>query len=74
MVVKYLTADSDTCPPTLKAIYKSKEEAKVVASLNPDKRYTSRDILEGTNFRGVRLSPNGKYVLAVSYTHLSRDK
>ncbi|MFR2616281.1 prolyl oligopeptidase family serine peptidase [Parabacteroides goldsteinii] len=74
VVVKYLTADSDTCPPTLKAIYKSKEEAKVVASLNPDKRYTSRDILEGTNFRGVSLSPNGKYVLVKYYTRLEGGK
>lgn len=74
VVVKYLTADSDTCPPTLKAIYKSKEDAKVVASLNPDKRYTSRDILEGTNFRGVSLSPNGKYVLVKYYTRLEGGK
>lgn len=72
--MKYLTADSDTCPPTLKAIYKSKEDAKVVASLNPDKRYTSRDILEGTNFRGVSLSPNGKYVLVKYYTRLEGGK
>lgn len=74
VVVKYLAADTDTCPPTLKAIYKSKEEAKVVASLNPDKRYTSRDILEGTNFRGVSLSPNGKYVLVKYYTRLEGGK
>ena len=74
VVVKYLTADSDTCPPTLKAIYKSKVDAKVVASPNPDKRYTSRDILEGTNFRGVSLSPNGKYVLVKYYTRLEGGK
>lgn len=74
VVVKYLTADTDTCPPTLKAVYKSKEEAEVVASLNPDKRYTSRDILEGTNFRGASVSPNGKYVLVKYYTRLEGGK
>lgn len=74
VVVKYLTADNDTCPPTLKAIYKSDKKAEVVASLNPEKRYTSRDILEGTNFRGASVSPNGKYVLVKYYTRLEGGK
>lgn len=74
VVVKYLTADTDTCPPTLKAVFKSDEKAQVVASLNPDKRYTSRDILEGTNFRGVSVSPNGKYVLVKYYTRMEGGK
>ena len=74
VVVKYLTADNDTCPPTLKAVYKSDKKAEVIASLNPEKRYTSRDILEGTNFRGASLSPNGKYVLVKYYTRLEGGK
>ena len=63
VVVKYLTAETDTCPPSLKATFKSEAEAKVVASLNPEKRYTLLNILEGKDFQGVRLSPNGKYAL-----------
>lgn len=47
VVVKYLTAETDTCPPSLKATFKSEAEAKVVASLNPEKRYTLLNILEG---------------------------
>lgn len=32
VVIKYLTADTDTCPSTLTAKFKSEEEAKVIAS------------------------------------------
>lgn len=74
VVVKYLTTDADTCTTTLKAIFKTKEEAKVVASLNPDKRYTPRDILEGTQLRGASLSPNGKYALVKYYTRMEGGK
>lgn len=74
VVVKYLTAETDTCPPTLKTIFKSKEDAQITASLNPEKRYTSNDILEGTNFRGVSLSPNGKYVLVKYFTRMKGGK
>lgn len=74
VVVKYLTADTDTCPPTLKAIYKSDGKAEIAASLDPNKRYTSRDILEGTNFRGVSVSPNGKYVLVKYFTRMEGGK
>ena len=38
VVIKYLTADTDTCPSTLTAKFKSEEEAKVIASLDPKKR------------------------------------
>ena len=63
VVVKYLTAETDTCPPSLKATFKSEAEAKVVASLNPEKRYTLLNIIEGKDFQGVSVSPNGKYAL-----------
>jgi len=52
VVVKYLTMEADTCPPTLKAIYKSKDSAEVAASLNPEKKYTMEEMLEGKDFRG----------------------
>lgn len=74
VVVKYLTMETDTCPPTLKTIFKSKEKAEVVASLNPEKRYTSNNILEGTNFRGASVSPNGKFVLVKYFTRLKGGK
>lgn len=74
VVIKYLTADTDTCPSTLTAKFKSEEEAEVIASLNPEKRYTSRDILEGTQFRGTSISPNGKYVLVKYYTRMEGGK
>lgn len=63
VVVKYLTAATDTFTPSLKALFKSKQEAEVVASLNPEKRYTLNNILEGNDFRGLGVSPNGKYAL-----------
>lgn len=63
VVIKYLTAATDTFTPALKALFKSKQEAEVVASLNPEKRYTLNNILEGNDFRGLGVSPNGKYAL-----------
>lgn len=74
VVIKYLTADTDTCPSTLTAKFKSEEEAKVIASLDPKKRYTPRDILEGTQFRGTSVSPDGKYVLVKYYTRMEGGK
>lgn len=63
VTVKYLTAAADTFVPSLKSIFKSKEEAEVVASLNPEKRYTLRNILEGPDFRRIDVSSDGKYIL-----------
>lgn len=74
VVIKYLAMDTDTCPPTLKTVFKSQSDAQVIASLNPEKRYTSNDILEGTNFREVSLSPNGKFVLVKYSTRLKGGK
>ena len=74
VVIKYLTAETDTCPSTLTAKFKSEEETQVVASLNPEKRYTPRNILEGTQFRGTSISPNGKYVLVKYYTRMEGGK
>ncbi|WP_459189637.1 prolyl oligopeptidase family serine peptidase [Parabacteroides sp. APC149_11_2_Y6] len=74
VVVKYLTMDTDTCPPTLKAIFKNPGKAEVTASLNPEKRYTLQDMLTGTNYSGVSLSPDGKFVLIKYYTHLDNGK
>lgn len=63
VVIKYLTAATDTFTPSLKALFKSQQEAEVIASLNPEKRYTLNNILEGNDFRGLGVSPNGKYAL-----------
>jgi dipeptidyl aminopeptidase/acylaminoacyl peptidase len=67
VVVKYLTTENDTCTPYLKTLFKSKDTAEVVASLNPEKRYTLKAMLEGKNFSGVSTSPDGKWAL-VKYT------
>lgn len=63
VIVKYLTAQTDTCPPTLKAVYKTKENALVTSSLQPEKRYTLQTMIEGKDLQGVAVSPNGKYAL-----------
>lgn len=64
VTVKYLTAATDTFVPSLKTVFKTCEEARVAASLNPEKRYTLRHILEGNDFRRIGVSPDGTYVLA----------
>lgn len=63
VVIKYLTASTDSCAPSLKTVFRSKEQAEVIASLNPEKRYTLNNIIEGKDFSGVSLSPNGKFAL-----------
>lgn len=63
VVVKYLATENDTCRPSLKALFKSKENAEVIASLNPEKRYTIREVMEGPDFSQVAVSPDGKYAL-----------
>lgn len=67
VVIKYLTTEKDPSEPVLKAIFKTDSKAEVLASLNPESRYTLNNIIEGKDFAGVSLSPNGKYAL-VKYT------
>lgn len=74
VVVKYLTAETDTCAPWLKAVYKTKEKANVVASLKPDQTYSLTHIIEGKDFNGVSLSANGKYVLVKYINRLAAGK
>ncbi len=64
VVIKYLTTAADTAANTLKVVYKTAQEANITASINPQKRYTGRDIMDGKNLTSVRLSANGKYALA----------
>ncbi len=74
IVIKYLTAETDTCPPTLKALYKPKNEAKVIASINVDKRFTMQSFTEGKDFSSVSLSPNGKFALVKFIDRLTEGK
>lgn len=67
VVIKYLTTESDTCAPYIKSVFKTKDTAEVVATLNPEKRYTLRAMIEGKNISNVSLSPDGKLAL-VKYT------
>lgn len=67
VVIKYLTTEKDTCPVSLKTTFKSKQEAGIGVLLAPEIHYGLTNIIEGKDFRGVSLSPNGKYVL-IRYT------
>ncbi|MDH6305811.1 dipeptidyl aminopeptidase/acylaminoacyl peptidase [Parabacteroides sp. PF5-5] len=72
VVVKYLSTEKDTCPPSLKAVFKAKKETNVTTSVDADRFYGLLDIIEGKTFRSVSVSPNGKYVL-VRYTNRLAD-
>lgn len=72
VLVKYLTTEADTCPPTLKTIFKSKVEGELTSSVTPSQNYTVNNIIEGKDFRSVSLSPNGSYAL-VKYTNRLKD-
>ncbi|WP_102409477.1 S9 family peptidase [Parabacteroides bouchesdurhonensis] len=74
IVIKYLTTETDTCNATLKTVFKSKDNAEVIASLNPEKRYTLNNILEGKDFRGIAVSPNGKYTLVKYINRFPKGK
>ena len=68
VVVKYLAAQTDSCAPNFQVTFKSEANAEVVASLNPEERYTMTHFTEGKDFRSVTVSPNGKIAL-VKYTN-----
>lgn len=61
IVIKYL-AESDKAG-TLKVSFDTEKEAVITATTDPEKRYTISDVFDGTRFRSVSLSPNGKYLL-----------
>lgn len=61
IVIKYL-AESDKAG-TLKVSFNTEKEAVITATTDPEKRYTISDVFDGTRFRSVSLSPNGKYLL-----------
>lgn len=61
VVIKYL-AEMDKAD-TLKVVFDTEAEAIVTATTDPEKRYTISDVFDGTRFRSVSLSPNGKYLL-----------
>ena len=68
VVIKYLTSEKDTVAPDIKSVFKSKEEVMPNAFLDVPERYSIYSILEGKDYRGASLSPDGKYAL-VGYTH-----
>lgn len=61
IVIKYL-AEGDKAE-TLKVSFDTEKEAVITATTDPEKRYTISDVFDGTRFRSVSLSPNGKYLL-----------
>lgn len=63
VVVKYLASKDDKCTPAIKAVFKTKDDARIVATTSPAKNYSLYNILDGTNFRSISLSPNGKYAI-----------
>ena len=74
VIIKYLTAESDTAAATLQAQFKTAQPGEVVASLNPVKRYTGRDIMDGTHLTGTSISANGKYALVNCMTRYDEGK
>lgn len=74
VVIKYLTAESDTCAPYIQSVFKTKDTAEVVASLDPEQRYTLKAMVEGKNINGVSVSPDGKLALVKYNTQLEGGK
>lgn len=64
VVIKYLSESNQA--NSLKASFRSDEDAVVIATTQPEKRYTLSDVFDGKRIRSTSLSPNGKYII-VSY-------
>lgn len=67
IVIKYLVSPEDKGTPAIKTLFRTEQEAQVTATVNPEKKYSLRTMLDGTDFRGIALSPNGKYAI-VNYS------
>jgi dipeptidyl aminopeptidase/acylaminoacyl peptidase len=61
VVFKYLAGKDKA--GSLKVTFDTEAEATVTATTDPEKRYTISEVFDGTRFRSVSLSPNGKYLL-----------
>ncbi|KKB58285.1 S9 family peptidase [Parabacteroides gordonii] len=61
VVIKYLAGKDKA--GSLKVTFDTEAEATVTATTDPEKRYTISEVFDGTRFRSVSLSPNGKYLL-----------
>ncbi|WP_075558960.1 S9 family peptidase [Parabacteroides timonensis] len=66
VVIKYLAEANKA--ESLKVTFNTEAEAVVTATTNPEKRYTISEVYNGTRFRSVSLSPNGKYLLTAYQT------
>ncbi|MCL3852535.1 prolyl oligopeptidase family serine peptidase [Parabacteroides sp. GYB001] len=66
IVIKYLAEANKA--ESLKVTFNTEAEAVVTATTNPEKRYTISEVFDGTRFRSVSLSPNGKYLLTAYQT------
>ena len=60
-MIKYLAGKDKA--GSLKVTFDTEAEATVTATTDPEKRYTISEVFDGTRFRSVSLSPNGKYLL-----------
>ena len=66
VVIKYLSEKDKT--GSLKVTFETEAEAVVTATTDPEKRYTTSDVFDGTRMRSVSLSPDGKYLLTAYQT------
>lgn len=68
VVIKYLASKDDKCPPSVKSLFKTSEDSvEITASLDSERHYSLSNIMNGKNFRGASMSPNGKYAIIKYY-------
>lgn len=63
VVVKYLAVPDSLNEAAVKASFRAEKEAHITAVTSPEKNYSLTHMLDGTNFRGIALSPDGKYAI-----------
>jgi Dipeptidyl aminopeptidases/acylaminoacyl-peptidases len=63
IIIKHLSAATDTFIPTIKTVFSYKGDAVVTADVDANKRYTLKAMTEGTDFTGATISADGKSAL-----------
>ena len=74
IVIKYLSIPDSITDHQIKASYKPEKEGTFISfSTSPISIFTIHNLQDGKNFRGVSISPNGKYC-KVDYAERKNDK
>ncbi|MBQ7878205.1 MAG: S9 family peptidase [Bacteroidaceae bacterium] len=73
VAVKMLVADNDSCAPALKGEWELRDDTVTTISCSPSlkSRYLLPNTIYGSRISGMRISPDGRYLLTTYWDNLS---